>query len=326
MISYDPTLIGATPAQVRDAASRSSCSRASRCGRSACAATAKCNRARRRSRRSIRSAFPLSRTLQFRDANLETIALVNGPSDYDGVLVEQERRSGRDAGRASPTKRAARSRRRIAAFRPSCWSRCCRWCATAARCIRSKRSCSRCRSRARASSACPTTGSQRLEQHSPERRQVLSVARLVGGSPADAAAALGRSDPRHRRRRRESLPRSRARRAEAVGARDGAARRQASRSSKCRPSRSAAAISIASSCGRAQCCRSRIARLSAQRGIRAGRRVRRVLLVRLAGDALSAVGGPPHRRGRRSADAGSRCVHQGGRGPRGSLLAAPAHR
>src|SRR5690606_5256886 len=34
-------------------------------------------------------AFPLSRTLQFRDANLETISLVNGPADYDGVLVDK---------------------------------------------------------------------------------------------------------------------------------------------------------------------------------------------------------------------------------------------
>ena len=34
-------------------------------------------------------AFPLSRTLQFREANLETISLVNGPSDYDGVLVNK---------------------------------------------------------------------------------------------------------------------------------------------------------------------------------------------------------------------------------------------
>src|SRR5690606_35801905 len=33
--------------------------------------------------------FPLSRTLQFRDSNLETISLVNGPADYDGVLVDK---------------------------------------------------------------------------------------------------------------------------------------------------------------------------------------------------------------------------------------------
>jgi S1-C subfamily serine protease len=34
-------------------------------------------------------AFPLSRTLQFRDANLEIMRLVNGPADYDGLIVDR---------------------------------------------------------------------------------------------------------------------------------------------------------------------------------------------------------------------------------------------
>ncbi len=34
-------------------------------------------------------AFPLSRTLQFRDANLEIVRLVNGPADFDGVIVDR---------------------------------------------------------------------------------------------------------------------------------------------------------------------------------------------------------------------------------------------
>jgi len=33
--------------------------------------------------------FPLSRTLQFRDANLEIVRLVNGPADFDGVIVDK---------------------------------------------------------------------------------------------------------------------------------------------------------------------------------------------------------------------------------------------
>ncbi|MGH8136568.1 MAG: PDZ domain-containing protein, partial [Steroidobacteraceae bacterium] len=33
--------------------------------------------------------FPLSRTLQFRDANLEVIDLVNGPVDFDGLIVDR---------------------------------------------------------------------------------------------------------------------------------------------------------------------------------------------------------------------------------------------
>jgi S1-C subfamily serine protease len=32
--------------------------------------------------------LPLSRTMQFRDSNLETIQLVNGPTDFDGVLTD----------------------------------------------------------------------------------------------------------------------------------------------------------------------------------------------------------------------------------------------
>jgi S1-C subfamily serine protease len=35
-------------------------------------------------------AFPLSRTLQFRDANLEVIDLVNGPADFDGVIADRQ--------------------------------------------------------------------------------------------------------------------------------------------------------------------------------------------------------------------------------------------
>jgi len=34
-------------------------------------------------------AFPLSRTLQFRDSNLEVITLVNGPADFDGLITNR---------------------------------------------------------------------------------------------------------------------------------------------------------------------------------------------------------------------------------------------
>jgi len=33
--------------------------------------------------------FPLSRTIRFRDTNMETLALVNGPNDVDGVIVDK---------------------------------------------------------------------------------------------------------------------------------------------------------------------------------------------------------------------------------------------
>ena len=35
-------------------------------------------------------AFPLSRTLRFRDSNLEAINLVNAPGDFDGVLANDK--------------------------------------------------------------------------------------------------------------------------------------------------------------------------------------------------------------------------------------------
>ena len=36
--------------------------------------------------------LPLSRTLRFRDSNLEAISLVNAPTEYDGVLVDKRGR------------------------------------------------------------------------------------------------------------------------------------------------------------------------------------------------------------------------------------------
>jgi pro-apoptotic serine protease NMA111 len=38
------------------------------------------------------ASFPLSRTLRFRDTNLETVSLVNGPMDFDGTLVDAQGR------------------------------------------------------------------------------------------------------------------------------------------------------------------------------------------------------------------------------------------
>jgi S1-C subfamily serine protease len=38
------------------------------------------------------AAFPVSRTLRFRDTNLDVVTLVNGPSDFDGTLVDLQGR------------------------------------------------------------------------------------------------------------------------------------------------------------------------------------------------------------------------------------------
>ena len=37
--------------------------------------------------------LPVSRTLRFRDANIETVDLVNGPTNFDGVIVDAEGRA-----------------------------------------------------------------------------------------------------------------------------------------------------------------------------------------------------------------------------------------
>jgi S1-C subfamily serine protease len=38
------------------------------------------------------AAFPLSRTLRFRDTNLDVVTLVNGPSEFDGTIVDLQGR------------------------------------------------------------------------------------------------------------------------------------------------------------------------------------------------------------------------------------------
>jgi S1-C subfamily serine protease len=38
------------------------------------------------------ASFPLSRTLRFRDTNMDVVSLVNGPSDFDGTIVDLQGR------------------------------------------------------------------------------------------------------------------------------------------------------------------------------------------------------------------------------------------
>ena len=58
--------------------------------------------------------FPLSRTLQFREANVEVVNLVNGPTDFDGVIVGRERQGARAVvelrDRVRPRRRAGQPR------------------------------------------------------------------------------------------------------------------------------------------------------------------------------------------------------------------------
>ena len=135
-------------------------------------------------------SFPLSRTLQFRDSNLETIGLVNGPTDYDGVIVKSDGKvvalwssfafeSGRETNQENRGVPAAlvtgmlplvREQRPVhsleAEFTPV----------------------------PLASARKLGLGADwldRLAAHSPARRQVLGVTRLVAGSPAEQALETG---------------------------------------------------------------------------------------------------------------------------------------
>jgi S1-C subfamily serine protease len=129
-------------------------------------------------------AFPLSRTFQFRDSNLETIQLVNGPGDFDGVLVNKQGQviatwasfayeGGREGiqqeNRGIPADlivemvQLARTDGTLHSLEAELYPVP----------LASARK-----------MGLPDRWIQRLEQHSPDRRQVLSVVRLVGGSPA----------------------------------------------------------------------------------------------------------------------------------------------
>jgi S1-C subfamily serine protease len=127
--------------------------------------------------------LPLSRTMRFRESNLETVQLVNPPTEFDGVLSDKSGNvlgtwssfayeSGRELAqenRGVPIDLAAAMLERVRTGRalhsieaefgvlPLAGAR---------------------------EFGLPESWAQRLAQHNPTRRQVLSVVRLVGGSPA----------------------------------------------------------------------------------------------------------------------------------------------
>lgn len=135
-------------------------------------------------------AFPLSRTLQFRESNLETIALINGPSDYDGVLANKNGEViatwasfAYEAGREIAQENRGIPAELIAEMLPL---------------VRDNHTLHSLEvellpvplAGAR-KLGLPDSWIKRLEQHSPERRQALSIARLVGGSPASKVLRSG---------------------------------------------------------------------------------------------------------------------------------------
>jgi S1-C subfamily serine protease len=127
--------------------------------------------------------LPLSRTMRFRDGNLETVQLVNPSNEFDGVLADQKGNvlgtwssfayeNGRELAqdtRGVPVDIAADMVDRVRTNRP----------------LHSLEVEMGALSLANAQQIGLSEGwTQRLAQHTPTRRQVLTVMRLVGGSPA----------------------------------------------------------------------------------------------------------------------------------------------
>ena len=127
--------------------------------------------------------LPLSRTMRFRDGNLETVQLVNPPSEFDGVLTDKAGNvlgtwssfayeSGREVtqdNRGVPIDLVADMIERVRMHRG----------------LHSLEAELGVMPLANAREiGLSDAWTQRLAQHTPTRRQALSVVRLVGGSPA----------------------------------------------------------------------------------------------------------------------------------------------
>jgi S1-C subfamily serine protease len=127
--------------------------------------------------------FPLSRTLQFREANLEVATLVNGPTDFDGVIVGRNGKvralwssfaveGGRDLSQVNRGMPVGLVQEAVDAVRED-------------RPIYSLEAEFEAVSIAQARKlGLPEDWVQRLEVASGAHRQVLSVSRVVAGSPA----------------------------------------------------------------------------------------------------------------------------------------------
>ena len=189
VISYDPALIGATP--VRAAKLNTT---ALRPGEDVWVIGLRSDHKVMSQATQVAAVdaleFPLSRTLQFRESNLETISLVNPPTDYDGVLVNKSGdvvalwssfayESGRELqqeNRGVPAELVSEMIPVVTGERP----------------LYSLEA----EFQVVPLSAASKLGLNKewigkLEQHDQKRRQALAVARLVAGSPAAALLQPG---------------------------------------------------------------------------------------------------------------------------------------
>jgi S1-C subfamily serine protease len=128
-------------------------------------------------------SFPLSRTLRFRDSNLEAVSLINAPTDYDGVLSDEKgnvvatwssfafesQRDLEQINRGIPADLLSEMIGVVADGRP----------------LYSFEAEFDVQSLAGARElGLPDSWVRRFEEHNAERRQVLGIDRLVAGSPA----------------------------------------------------------------------------------------------------------------------------------------------
>ena len=131
----------------------------------------------------IPAELPLSRTLRFRESNLEAITLVNGPDEYDGVIVD-----GAAAVRALWASFAFQQGREQTQFNMGVPASLVIDMLDSLRAGEPLRSLEVEWSLVPLASArnfgLPENWVQRYEQHNPLRRQVLAVTSVVAGSPA----------------------------------------------------------------------------------------------------------------------------------------------
>ncbi len=135
-------------------------------------------------------SFPLSRTLRFRDSNLEAVNLVNAPGDLDGVLANDKgevvalwssfafetQREVEQVNRGIPADLVTEMIHVVADQRPL-------YSFEAEFTVQSLASARRL--------GLPDAWVRRFEEHDAQRRQVLSIDRLVAGTPAASLLEAG---------------------------------------------------------------------------------------------------------------------------------------
>jgi S1-C subfamily serine protease len=189
IVSYDPALLGATPVRAAKLNSKPL-----KPGDTVWAVGLDSDsKAKSQSARVAQidpAAFPLSRTLRFRDSNVELIELVNGPENFDGVLVNYQ-------GEVTATwssfivEQGREAQQVMRGIPADILAETLRLASTGAT-LRSLEAELAPVSLADARGlGLPDNWATALITHDPERRQALVVSRLVAGSPAEKVLRTG---------------------------------------------------------------------------------------------------------------------------------------